>query len=1045
MSQTIVPARAASSKTNESFTSTLTLACWRLRQTGWLLLVASLGFVAAMIIACVVPLFTGVATSSGLQAILQADAARSDITLSVQTAGLSSEVARAAQQQVTPLVEQKLGAYQQGSPFMAIQETNILGVAPVSLVHAGYFTMYTAALDKLRAALKLVSGNWPVNDADNLEIVLTPEAAQALHLTLREKFTLQGNFSTYNATGGPIDQRTPLQVQLVGLFEVQSSTPLALHGQNFQPVLEGVTTIYTVVTDSNLFLQALDHMAARLHVDAIYSYLPFQLTWDYLLRTKNLQTDQAEDLSNRLFTIQTSVGNYQTSQQQLVNGGVSSFPYIRQAVTYSPRPGSYELLDLLQQYSNRVALVSIPVTILAVQIIALLLFFVSMLVNMLLDRQMAANALLSSRGASSQQIFWSLFFQGLALCLAGVVVGPVVSLLLALMLVTHTLPAEGVHIAQQALSVPSQVLVTIGPTSGGTLLAALLTIGLVVRYTSGLNMLTLRRETSRATRQPFWQRYYLDVLAAMVAFSAYGVSLYLANIAHEVDLTTQDLILAPLTLVAPIFLLLGCLLLFLRIFPWLLRLGGWAAHRRRGATSMLALVQMARAPRQVIRMTLLLSLTVAFALFAQVFSASQSQRINDISAYESGADFSGDVGSPLNLQKLTMDQIIARYQAVPGVLAASADYTDSGTTVGNTGQAVAIQFRAVEMHSFSRAVIWGSQDSDQPLSRLVGLLPHIYAGTLLDGSQGLLVPAIIDQALANQLHVGLGGSFSMSLDYLSQATLNYQVVAIVAHMPTVNSSAVASTSLSPGGMLVDYQTFKQVYIDLFKRQLLVNKQNDPGAVKLAQAVSVPVNHIWLSTRDDASSLAAVRAALTSSMSKLALANLYDRRQIASELQNDPFNLNILIILGIGGLAAFLLALIGNLISSWLSVRTRRSSFVVLRALGANSRQIAGMLLWEQGIVYAGAIVLGLAFGIVLASVAVPVLVFTGLPEHGPMSSLSISDLYLVQHAFPARIVVPFSLDLIFAALVLICLVALLIMIRAALRPSISSELRLSED
>ena len=189
----------------------------------------------------------------------------------------------------------------------------------------------------------------------------------------------------------------------------------------------------------------------------------------------------------------------------------------------------------------------------------------------------------------------------------------------------------------------------------------------------------------------------------------------------------------------------------------------------------------------------------------------------------------------------------------------------------------------------------------------------------------------------------------------------------------------------------------------------------------------------------------MRAALISPTSKLALANLYDRRAIAGELQNDPFNLTILIILGFGGLAAFLLAFIGNLVSSWLSVRARRSSFVVLRALGANSRQIAGLLLWEQGIVYVVAIALGVVFGIVLTSVSVPVLVFTSLPQHGPMSSLSIDDLYLLQHAFPAQIIVPGSLDLIFVLLVLICLVALVIMIRTALNPSISSELRLSED
>lgn len=1045
MPQTIAPARDLTNKSNENIVSTLTLARWRLRQTGWLLLVASLGFSAAMIIACVVPLFTEVATSSGLQTILQADPSRSDLTLSVATQGLSSKVAEAVQQQITPLVTQKLGSYQQGAPFMAIREANMQGVTPTFLQHAGYFSLYATALDNLKSSLRLVAGNWPVSDTNSLEIVLTPEAARALHLSLGEQFSFQGDFSTANVTGGPIDPRTVLQARLVGLFEVQANAPLALHGQDFQPTLSGVTSIYTLLTDSTVFLQALDHLAAQLHSDAIYSYLSFQFTWDYFLQTKNLQTDQVEDITNRLFTAQTNVNNYQGAQHILLNSGVPGFPYVTQVTMYSPKPGSFLLLDLLQQYANRVALVSIPVTILAMQIIALLLFFVSMLVNMLLDRQMAANALLSSRGASNRQIFWSLFLQGLALCLAGVVVGPLLSVLIVFALVVHTLPPESIRIAQDTLAQPLQVLNIIGLTAGGTLLAALLTIGLVVRYTSGLNMLTLRRETARVTRAPFWQRYYLDVLAAVIAFSAYGVSLYLANIAHEVDLTTQDLILAPLTLVAPIFLLLGCLLLFLRIFPWLLRLGGWMANRRRGATSMLALVQMARAPRQIIRMTLLLSLTVAFAIFAQVFSASQAQRINDIAAYESGADFSGDMINQVEARTLSLDQMIARYRAIPGVLAASADYTDEGETVGSAGGSVAIQFRAIEMQSFAQTVTWDTRDSAQPLASLLTLLPHASQTLLSDGTNGWVVPAIIDQALANQLQVGLHDNFSMSLDDLSQATLNYRVVAIVQHIPTVNSSATASDSQSPGGMIVDYQTFAHVYTTLFQQQQQQQAASDTTAGEKQSVPVVPVNHIWLTTRNDAGSLASVRSVLTSRSSELALANLYDRRQIAAELQNDPFNLNILMILSIGGFAAFLLAFIGNLISSWLSVRARRSSFVVLRALGATSRQIAGVLLWEQGIVYAGAIVLGLAFGIVLTSVAVPVLVFTGLPEHGPMSNLSINDLYLLQHAFPAQIVVPLSFYLIFVALVLICFSALMTMIRAALNPSISNELRLSED
>src|SRR6266852_652095 len=135
LSQTISPVREPVEKTSDRLGSTLTLARWRLRQTGWLLLVACLGFVSAMIIASVVPLFTGIATTSGLQTILRADPARSTITLNSNVQGLSTAVVQQVEKDVPPLLTEKLGSYQQGSAFEAIQENEIQGASPASLVH----------------------------------------------------------------------------------------------------------------------------------------------------------------------------------------------------------------------------------------------------------------------------------------------------------------------------------------------------------------------------------------------------------------------------------------------------------------------------------------------------------------------------------------------------------------------------------------------------------------------------------------------------------------------------------------------------------------------------------------------------------------------------------------------------------------------------------------------------------------------------------------------------------------------------------------------
>lgn len=352
-----------------------------------------------------------------------------------------------------------------------------------------------------------------------------------------------------------------------------------------------------------------------------------------------------------------------------------------------------------------------------------------------------------------------------------------------------------------------------------------------------------------------------------------------------------------------------------------------------------------------------------------------------------------------------------------------------------------IQFRALDPRSFAQTMIWTPQDSRQSLPALLALLPHTAQVLLPSGFSATVLPALVDQALASQLHLQPGAVFSLSLNDLTDATLNYQVAAVVEHMPTVNSSATASLSGSPGGVLVDYQQFVATYDASFldqERKALANSQTG-GPTQLSPPPAVDFNHLWLRTSADPHSLAALRSTL--STSSLALSNLYDRRTIMAELQHDPFHLNILLILDIGAVTAFL----GNLISSWLSVRSRRTSFVVLLALGLTSHQVAGILLWEQGFISTAALLLGVAFGILLTKVAGPVLIFTGQPEHGPLSNLSIPDLYLLQRALPAQIITPFSLDLTFVALVALCALALATMIRAALHPSISTELRLNED
>src|ERR1700720_2643140 len=96
--------------------STLALALWRWRQHWFLLLMTGLGIVAAVMIVCAVPLFSEVMLTAGLRNTLTATPPGSEMTLEVDTAGLSSQGVDEISHLITPVLPQFLRNYLGGPP-----------------------------------------------------------------------------------------------------------------------------------------------------------------------------------------------------------------------------------------------------------------------------------------------------------------------------------------------------------------------------------------------------------------------------------------------------------------------------------------------------------------------------------------------------------------------------------------------------------------------------------------------------------------------------------------------------------------------------------------------------------------------------------------------------------------------------------------------------------------------------------------------------------------------------------------------------------------
>ena len=1005
----------------------LSLALGRMRQAWLMLLLTSIGMIAAVLIVCSVPLLTAIMTTVGLHNTLNASSANTEITLDASTVGLSPQIVEEIQNRLDPYFQQSIGNYIKPSVPLALQASGFIFTGSDRHKTTHEINLFAASMEQVASHLTIQQGHLPQvsSSSDTIETLLTPETARKLGVKVGSIMPLSFTYAA-QPQGNAVLNGT-LNLRIVGLFETRSPSDYLWHGSTFLPDPNDATlNIYTLLLPSDALLSALSHIATIAHAPAMFLPYTNTLLWDYQLEPNSVTYSQLSDLADRLNTLQEEIHTKYAS-----TGNTSSvtnplhYPYLVEASIYTPVYGSFNILNTLYAYLNQVDVFRIPVATLVLLIGGLVLLFILSMADILVEHQTNAIAVLRSRGASSLQILIIMTSQGVGLGLIALLVGPPLAIVTVTLLARRMLGPQEQDAIAIVMGNPVQALLAVSWYALATFLVIIFAVCLVLRRAATMNVLMLRSETARTRRVAFWQRVSLDGGAALLALIAYGLSVYLTRLDNQLDVSTRVLFTAPLSIAASIFLLLGCMFLFLRFFPLLLRLGTAWTMRGRGATSLLTMAQLARSPYAAARTTLLLAFAIALTIFTPVFAASQTQRIADVSGYEVGADFSGDI--PSNATRHLLKEESALYGSIRGVTSATVGYIANGDFQG-ASSTIPVQVEAVDAHTFGSTAIWTTADSSQSLPSLMAHLAQQQQQAQFLG----MVPVIVDANTLHELAMKVGSSFSITINSLAYPILSCIVVAAVQHIPTINDSAGANESdISSGGILVDYTAFAATYrINIQINQL----QADPR---------LPLNHVWLRTSDNPAALANVRATLKSK--DIYLDGLVDRRALESNLASDPLLLNLLLFLLLGTVTALLLALVGDVFAAWVRVRTRLAQFVVLRALGATPGQVVRMLTWEQIIVHGTAFVLGGAFGAMLSLMVVPTLVFTNTSSSGALSGLSNEQFDMLQQVLPAQVVVPSSLGTVLLTLLGIFLFALVTIVGATLLPLMGRVLRINED
>ncbi|MDQ6660432.1 MAG: hypothetical protein M3Z24_05645, partial [Chloroflexota bacterium] len=167
----------------------MTLATWRLRSTWFLLLVITLGMVAAVVIACTIPLFSEVMTTAGLRSTLRTAPNSAEMTLNTTTQRMSTPIVQAVQKQFDPLLHRFLGNSIQLEQYALLSED--FSFSPPRKNTS--ITAYGASMQQATAHLGPLQGRLArltSTPQSEIEVMMTPDTAKRLGLHVGSTFNL---------------------------------------------------------------------------------------------------------------------------------------------------------------------------------------------------------------------------------------------------------------------------------------------------------------------------------------------------------------------------------------------------------------------------------------------------------------------------------------------------------------------------------------------------------------------------------------------------------------------------------------------------------------------------------------------------------------------------------------------------------------------------------------------------------------------------------------------------------------------------------------
>lgn len=605
--------------------------------------------------------------------------------------------------------------------------------------------------------------------------------------------------------------------------------------------------------------------------------------------------------------------------------------------------------DILEEYEGRQRELKATLWIIEVPILLMLLFYIMMVSRLILEHEKNEIAVLRSRGASKFQILCTYFYQSLLLAAAAFLAGPWLSLPFCRMIGASSGFMEFVNRKALEVSIPGETWWYAAATAAALVLSMIL----AVLFNKEMSIVSFKRKKSGKAKAPLWQKLFLDAVCLVVS----GYALYnfqnRLEVIRQTGATASDVPIDFMMYGSSTLFILGGTLLFLRIFPLLVRIIYKIGERFWGPVLYLSLLNISRGSRRNQMISLFLIFTLSMGIFNSVAVRTLNQNDEDRIRYGIGAD-------------------VVLTEAWPSTGGTSV--LGSGTVIGETQGGTEESTVYYTEPMFSR---YENMETVESAARVLKWEKDVS----LSGNQ---------KQISNITLMGIvPDEFGMTC-YMKNGLLPHHIneylnlLAMDPRALLLSNQAMEENDLKPGDTVYlsigdnkdSVQFVIYAGIDYFPSFNPVGTTDQTpvlavgNLVYLQQETKLEPYEVWLKKASGVTS-----AELYEELESLEipLKELEDTQSELTTMKNDPMTQGINGFFTLSFLVTMLITFTGFFIYWILAIKGRLLQFGILRSMGLPRLSVVMVVFWEQLLVSVTAILAGLGLGTLTAILFAPIL------------------------------------------------------------------------